>query len=86
MTGVGGVLEARDKSELGFVTNPALVATSGAISFTVENNKEYEYTGVTSLNMNGAKVSCHGTLVFADTTPSISIGDLQLEMFSISSG
>ena len=74
MTGVGGVLEARDKSELGFVTNPALVATSGAISFTVENNKEYEYTGVTSLNMNGAKVSCHGTLVFADTTPSISIG------------
>jgi large exoprotein involved in heme utilization and adhesion len=73
MTGVGGVLEAKDKSELGFVTNPALVATSGAITFTAENNKEYEYTGVTSLEMTGAKVSCHGTLVFADSVPTISV-------------
>jgi hypothetical protein len=73
MTGVGGVLEAKDKSELGFVTNPALVATSGAISFTVEENKEYEYTGVTSFEMNGAKVSCHGTLVFGDSAPSIAV-------------
>ena len=73
MTGVGGVLEARDKSELGFVTEPMLVATSGAINITVEENKEYEYTGVTTLNMAGANVSCHGTIVFGSSTPSISV-------------
>ena len=73
MTGVGGVLEARDKSELGFVTEPTLVATSGAISITVEENKEYEYTGVTSLTMVGANVSCHGTIVFGSSTPSVSV-------------
>lgn len=73
ITGVGGVLEAADKSALGFVTEPTLVATSGAISITVEENKEYEYTGVTSLTMVGANVSCHGTIVFGSSTPSISV-------------
>ena len=81
ITGVGGVLEAADKSALGFVTEPTLVATSGAISITVEENKEYEYTGVTSLNMAGANVSCHGTIVFGSSTPSISVTG-----FSASSG
>ncbi|MBQ8594946.1 MAG: hypothetical protein IJ406_03205 [Oscillospiraceae bacterium] len=73
MTGVGGILEAKEKSELGFVTEPVLVATSGAISFTAEENREYEYTGVTSLTMVGANVSCHGTIVFGSSTPSVSI-------------
>ena len=81
ITGVGGVLEAADKSALGFVTEPTLVATSGAISITVEENKEYEYTGVTSLTMVGANVSCHGTIVFGSSTPSISVTG-----FSASSG
>ncbi len=73
MTGVGGLVEAKDTKELGFITEPILVATSGAISITVEDNREYEYTGVTSLNMVGADVECHGTIVFAAATPSISV-------------
>lgn len=73
MTGVGGLVEAKDTAELGFVEEPALVATSGAVSITVEENREYEYTGVTSLTMVGADVECHGTVVFASSTPTISV-------------
>lgn len=73
MTGFGGVLEAKDKSELGFVTEPTLVATSGAISLTVEENKEYEYTGVSSLTMTGANVSCHGTITFGNSAPNVAV-------------
>lgn len=73
MTGVGGVVEAKDTAELGFVEEPILVATSGAISITVEDNREYEYTGVTSLTMVGADVECHGTVVFGSSAPSISV-------------
>lgn len=71
VTGIGGLVEAKDRAEIGLVVEPAIVATSGAVSVTVENNKEYEYTGVSSLNMIGAKVSCHGTITFGDSAPSI---------------
>lgn len=73
MTGVGGAVIASDKSETGLVVKPTLVATSGAVSITVEDNREYEYTGVTSLTMVGANVECFGTIVFADETPTISV-------------
>ena len=73
MTGIGGVLEAKDKNEIGFVTNPVLVATSGTVSVTVENNREYEYTGVSSLNLVGAEAECHGTVVFGNNAPAISV-------------
>lgn len=73
MTGIGGSVIAADKSETGLVVKPALVATSGAVSITVEDNREYEYTGVTSLTMVGANVECFGTVVFADSTPTISV-------------
>ena len=73
MTGVGGAVIASDKSETGLVVKPALVATSGAVSITVEDNREYEYTGVTSLTMVGANVECFGTVVFADGTPTIDV-------------
>ena len=73
MTGVGGAVIASDKSETGLVVKPTLVATSGAVSITVEDNREYEYTGVTSLTMVGANVECFGTVVFADGTPTIDV-------------
>ena len=73
VTGIGGVLEAKDKNEIGFVTNPVLVATSGAVSVTVENNREYEYTGVSALNLVGADAECHGTVVFGNNAPAISV-------------
>ena len=73
MTGVGGAVIASDKSETGLVVKPTLVATSGAVSITVEDNREYEYTGVTALTMVGANVKCFGTVVFADSTPTISV-------------
>ena len=73
MTGVGGTIEAKDKTELGFAVEPTLVATSGNVSFTVENNKEYEYTGVTRLTMVGADAEAHGTITFGTTMPTISV-------------
>ena len=71
VTGFEGVLEAKDKIELGLAMEPTIIATSGDVAFTLENNKEYEYTGVTSLNITGANVSCHGTIVFGDAISSI---------------
>ena len=73
VTGIGGLVEAKDRAEIGLAVEPAIVATSGAVSVTVENNKEYEYTGVSSFNMTGAKVSCHGVVVFGSSTPSVSV-------------
>ena len=73
MTGIGGAIEAKDKEETGLLVPPTLVATSGNIGVTVEDNREYEYTGVTALNMIGADVECHGFVTFADSAPSISV-------------
>ena len=73
MTGIGGVVEAKNKEDVGLMIPPVLVATSGNISMTVEDNREYEYTGVTSLNIVGAKVSCHGFVTFGSSAPSISV-------------
>ena len=77
MTGIGGSVIAADKSETGLVAKPSLVATSGAVSITVEDNREYEYTGVTSLTMVGANVECFGTVVFADGTPTIDVSGFE---------
>lgn len=73
MTGIGGAIEAKNKEDVGFLVPPVVVATSGAVSMTVEDNREYEYTGVTSLNIVGAKVSCHGFVTFGSGAPSISV-------------
>ena len=73
VTGVGGVLEAKSKEEAGLLTKPTLVATSGEIVVTVEDGKEYEYTGVTTLAMNGSKGQCHGTVVFGSEPPIVSV-------------
>ncbi len=73
LTGVNGVIEAVDKENTGLIVKPAVIGSSGAVSFTAEENKEYEYTGVTSLTMVGADVSCHGVIVFGEEAPIISV-------------
>lgn len=49
------------------------VTGSGVISKTLENNKKYDFTGVTSLTLVGAAVEAHGILDFANATPTISV-------------
>ena len=73
MTGIGGTIEAKNKDESGLVTKPILVATSGTVSMTVEDNREYEYTGVTDFVMVGDTVSCHGFVTFGSSAPSVSV-------------
>lgn len=73
MTGYNGSIEAKDKTELGFAVEPELVATSGTVSITVADNKEYEYTGVTRLTMAAADAECHGTVTFGSTAPTVSV-------------
>ena len=45
---------------------------SGSITVTLLDNKEYNYTEVTSLTITGATVNCHGFITFANNTPSVS--------------
>ena len=68
-----GFIEAIDKENSGLVAKPAVIGSSGAVSFTAEENKEYEYTGVTSLTMAGADVSCHGEITFGEEVGTISV-------------
>lgn len=49
------------------------VTGTGAITVTLEDNREYTYTAVTSLNMTVASVDCHGFVTFADSTPTVTI-------------
>ena len=58
-----------------------IVKGSGAVTFTVEENKEYSYTDVTSLTMTGAKVKAHGFISFGSSKPTISVSG-----FDFSSG
>lgn len=73
MTGAEGTIEAKGKEETGLVAKPLFVSASGSVSMTVEENREYEYTGVTSLVLVGADVKCHGFVSFGSSAPSISV-------------
>lgn len=73
MTGLGGIVEAKGKGETGLVVKPAVIGSSGDVSFAVEENKEYEYTDVSNLTMTGADVSCHGTIKFGETVGTITV-------------
>lgn len=74
MTGVGGVVTAADTSSAPFSIKPTNVITTQTATFTVEDNREYLFGGITELNMVGAAVDCHGFIVFAgDITPTINI-------------
>lgn len=57
----------------GKATSPTAVTGTGSITVTVEANKEYSYTAVTSLTMTGAAVNCHGFVTFDSSTPTISV-------------
>ena len=49
------------------------VTGTGAITVTIENNKDYAYTDVTSLAMTAAAVKCHGFIGFGSSTPTINV-------------
>ncbi len=73
MTGSGGTVEAVEKGETGLLEKPVEISSSGTVSITVQENREYAYTAVTSLIMVGSNVSCHGFITFGGSKPSISV-------------
>jgi hypothetical protein len=73
MTGSGGLIEAKSKEETGLATDPVLISRSGSVSLTVEENREYKFTSVTSLVLVGALVKAHGFVTFGSSAPSISV-------------
>ncbi len=73
MTGTGGTIEAKEKEDTGLVAKPILIASSGAVSITVQENREYKYTGVTQLIIVGDSVNCHGFVTFGTGAPSVSV-------------
>lgn len=60
-------------SDVGAVATPSKVTGSGAVTVTLANNKEYTYTGVTTLKMTGAAVECHGFVTFGSSAPTVTM-------------
>lgn len=73
MTGSGGIVEAKSKEETGLATKPALISLSDSVSITVEENREYRFSNVSSLVMVGAFVKAHGFVIFGSSAPSVSV-------------
>lgn len=73
MTGSNGIVEAKSKEETGLATKPTLISLSGSVSVTVEENREYSFSGVSSLIMVGALVKAHGFVTFGSSAPSVSV-------------
>ena len=63
----GGWIEIDAKAEI--------VTGSGAVTVTLADNTEYEYTNVTSLNMTGADVECHGFVTFSSPGPAVTLSN-----------
>ena len=57
------------------------VTGTGAVTFTVEDYKEYSYTNVTKLAMTGTAVDAHGFVTFGSSAPSVAVNG-----FTASSG
>lgn len=55
--------------------SPVKVYKTGNITLTTEENKEYIFSDVASLDMTGAAVKCHGFITFASTTPTIKVSN-----------
>lgn len=73
-TGTDGLAQAQTIAEAGLVASPSAVTGTDAITITVEENKEYAYTLVSSLTMTGAAVNCHGFIRFSHTfVPGITV-------------
>lgn len=73
MTGTGGKLEAKNKAASGLLAAPEEIQLSGNVSITVENNKKYRFTGVTSLSMTGSTAEARGFLTFGSSAPSVAV-------------
>lgn len=54
-----------------YMAPPSNVTGIGAVTVTLANNREYTYTGVTSLAITGAAVNAHGFITFAASAPTI---------------
>ena len=67
MTGAGGALVAKAKNETGFVQIAQVRTGSGAVTVTLEDNCEYDLTGVTALTLTDAAVTCHGFIKFGNS-------------------
>lgn len=75
-TDENGTLQAQSKEEVGI--KPSVITETGEITATLADNTEYFFGGVTSLNIVGAGVDCHGFVVFpAETTPTINISEFE---------
>lgn len=74
MTGVNGTLTAVDKENTGLLVNPTETGSSGAINVTLETNKEYQFTNVTSLILaKGTADYCYGIVHFGTITGAINL-------------
>ena len=73
MTGAGGKLETKNKTASGLLPAPEEISLNGAVTLTVQNNKEYIASDVTSLNMTGDIGSAHGFVTFGDAVGAISV-------------
>ncbi len=74
VTGVGGLLEAKNKSSLGFAFAPETLEITGA--FSALDNKEYIGTGITDFNFtcDEAKIaSCHGWVTFGSSAGNVTL-------------
>lgn len=83
-TGADNAAEALEN--LGAVAKPSTVTKTGAITVTLEDNTEYNFTTTTSLTMTVSNVDCHGFVKFASSiTPTVSISGYTSSMGDIES-
>ena len=75
MTGASGKIEAKLKSDAGFVIEPTAVEESGNISVLLQGNKEYLFSEVGSLDISPETYEgkSHGFVTFGAFAPSISV-------------
>lgn len=73
MTGTGGKLEAKSKAASGLALASEEVFGTGNVTVTAEENKEYSFSEVTSLNFIGGEVNAHGFVAFGSSAPSVTV-------------
>ena len=73
-TGLNGVITAKTMVELGL--KPTNVTDdTGTVSITLSNNRDYKFTGVTSLSFTKGTGECHGFVTFGTSTPVVTMND-----------
>ena len=63
-----------------------MISLSGSVSITVEENREYSFSGVSSLIMVGALVKAHGFVTFGSSAPSVSVTGFAMAVFMSNAG